>query len=47
MGAPMWPPNPQRSGRPGKAVAPLDNALGALLSISQAHHKTAAPATMR
>jgi hypothetical protein len=27
MGAPTWPPNPQRSGRPGKAVAPLDDPL--------------------
>ena len=25
MGAPKWPPYPQRSGRPGGAVAPLDN----------------------
>src|SRR5881397_1110081 len=24
MGAPTWPPNPPRSGRPGAAVAPLD-----------------------
>ena len=24
MGAPTWPPNPQRSGRPGGAVAPLE-----------------------
>src|SRR5205814_1278009 len=23
MGAPRWPPNPHRSGRPGEAVAPL------------------------
>jgi hypothetical protein len=23
MGAPTWPPNPQRSGCPGKAGAPL------------------------
>src|SRR5881628_1216957 len=28
MGASTWPPSPQRSGRPGKAVAPLDPALG-------------------
>src|SRR5882724_6474466 len=26
MGAPKWPPYPQRSGRPGEAVAPLDYA---------------------
>jgi len=25
MGAPIWPPNPQRSDRPGEAVAVLDN----------------------
>src|SRR5882762_7885265 len=25
MGAPIWPPYPQRSGRPGGAVAPLAN----------------------
>ena len=24
-GAPKWPPNPPRSGRPGRAVAPLDD----------------------
>src|SRR5438552_2381330 len=24
MGAPKWPPNPQRSGRPGEAGAPLE-----------------------
>src|SRR5207245_1806404 len=23
MGAPKWPPSPQRSGRPGEAVTPL------------------------
>src|SRR5256885_10000014 len=28
MGAPTWPPTPQRSGRPGEAVSPLDRALG-------------------
>src|SRR5436309_12227796 len=27
LGAPKWPPNPQRSGRPGKPVAPLGLAL--------------------
>jgi hypothetical protein len=25
MGAPTWPPSPQRSGRPGQAVTPLDH----------------------
>jgi hypothetical protein len=40
-------PTPQRSGRAGNAVAPLDNALGALPSSAQAHHKTAAPAMIR
>src|SRR5262245_41142583 len=25
MGAPKWPPNPHRSGRPGKAVTPLSS----------------------
>src|SRR6266403_547916 len=30
MGAPTWPPTPPRSGRPGLAVAPLDDlSLGA------------------
>ncbi len=27
MRAPTWPPSPRRSGRPGKAVAPLDIAV--------------------
>src|SRR5919198_6039852 len=27
MGAPKWPPNPQRSERPGEAVALLDHGL--------------------
>src|SRR5207237_7598681 len=35
LGAPKWPPNPQRSGRPGKPVGPLGLALalGAPLEV--------------
>ena len=32
MGAPKWPPYPQRSERPGEAVALLDTRMGSLVT---------------
>ena len=37
MGAPTWPPSPQRSSRPGKAVALLENCRSTNLDTTAAH----------